>query len=526
VEHLELIIVGLLVAVVAAAVVARAIDVPYPILLVLGGLGLGFVPGVPEIDLAPDLVLLIFLPPLLYGAAFFTSLRDLRLNAWPIARLAIPLVLVTMCAVAVVAHEVIGLDWSVAFVLGAIVSPTDVVAPATTLRRLGAPRRLLTVIEGESLTNDWTALVLYRIAVAAAVSGSFSLWEAGLRFVANGLAGLAIGLAVGWIVREVRRRIDDPPTEITISLLTGYAAYLPAEELGVSGVIAAVTVGIYMGWHTPQLTTPTTRMQGAFVWELLQFLLNAILFLLIGLQVPSVLDEISGRSAAELAGWALLVSAVVIAVRLVWELVVPSAVRVTGRRRSQLARQTSLRERLVIGWSGMRGAVSLAAALAVPLETDAGAPFPDRDLILFLTFAVILATLVLQGLTLKPLVKRLDIEGDEVEEQEELKARLRAAEAALERLEELGDEDWVRDDTLDRTRRLYDYRRRRFSALVDGSDDGDFEERSADYQRLLRELLAAEREELLALRNEGEISDEVRRRVERDLDLEEARLGT
>jgi monovalent cation/hydrogen antiporter len=201
-------------------------------------------------------------------------------------------------------------------------------------------------------------------------------------------------------------------------------------------------------------------------------------------------------------------------------------VRVTGRRRSQLARQMSLRERFVIGWSGMRGAVSLAAALAVPLETDAGAPFPDRDLILFLTFAVILATLVLQGLTLKPLFRRLDIGGDEVEEEEELKARVRAAEAALERLEELADEDWVRDDTLDRTRRLYDYRRRRFSALVDGSDDGDFEERAADYQRLLRELLAAEREELLALRNEGEISDEVRRRVERDLDLEEARLGT
>jgi monovalent cation/hydrogen antiporter len=527
VEHLDLIIVGLLVAVVALAVVARALDVPYPILLVLGGLGLGFVPGVPEIDLPPDLVLLIFLPPLLYGAAFFTSLRDLRLNAWPIARLAIPLVLVTMTAVAVVAHVVVGLDWSVAFVLGAIVSPTDAVAPAATLRRLGAPRRLLTVIEGESLTNDWTALVLYRIAVAAVVSGSFSLWEAGLRFIGNGLGGLAVGLAVGWIVREVRRRVDDPPTEVTISLLTGYAAYLPAEEMGVSGVIAAVTVGIYMGWHTPQLTTPTTRMQGAFVWEVLQFLLNAILFLLIGLQLPSVLDEISGRSAAELAGWAALVSAVVIAVRLVWELVIPYAVRVTGRRQSQLARSPSARERLVIAWAGMRGGVSLAAALAVPLETDAGTPFPDRDLILFLTFAVILATLVVQGLTLKPLVRRLEIRGDDAEEQEELRARLRAAEAALDRLEELADEDWVRDDTLERTRNLYDYRRRRFAARTDGSDeDGAYEERSANYKRLLRELLAAERDELLALRNEGQISDDVRRRVERDLDLEESRLGT
>jgi CPA1 family monovalent cation:H+ antiporter len=204
---------------------------------------------------------------------------------------------------------------------------------------------------------------------------------------------------------------------------------------------------------------------------------------------------------------------------------VPSAVRVTGRRQSQLARETSLRERLVIGWSGMRGGVSLAAALAVPLETDAGAPFPDRDLILFLTFAVIFVTLVLQGLTLKPLVKALDIDDDGTDESEEVTARLRAAEAALDRLEELADEDWVRDDTLDRTRRLYDYRRRRFSARVDGSDEDGFEERSDAYKRLLREILAAEREELLALRNEGHISDEVRRRVERDLDLEESRLG-
>ena len=524
--HLDLIIFGLLAAVVALAVVGRVLDIPYPIPLVLGGVALGFVPGVPEIHLPPDLVLLIFLPPLLYGAAFFTSLRDLRLNAWPIARLAIPLVLATMAAVAAVAHFVVGLDWNVAFVLGAIVSPTDAVAPAATLRRLGTPRRVLTVIEGESLTNDWTALVLYRIAVAAVVSGTFSLWDAGLRFFVSGLGGLAVGLAVGWIVRELRRRVDDPPTEVTISLLTGYAAYLPAQELGASGVIAAVTVGIYMGWHTPQLTTPTTRMQGVFVWEILQFLLNAILFLLIGLQLPTVLDQLSGRSAAELAGWAALVSGVVIAVRLAWELAVPSAVRVTGRRQSQLARRISTRERLVIGWAGMRGGVSLAAALAVPFHTHGGAPFPDRDLVLFLTFTVILATLVVQGLTLKPLVRGLDICDDGADEREEVTARLRVAEAALERLEELADEDWVRDDTLDRTRNLYDYRRRRFTARADGSEeDGAFEERSTNYKRLLRELLAAERDELLSLRNEGQISDHVRRRVERDLDLEESRLG-
>jgi Na+/H+ antiporter len=526
VEHLDLIIFGLLLAVTALAVAARWLDVPYPILLVLGGLVLGFVPGLPDIHLQPDLVLLIFLPPLLYGAAFFTSLRDLRANARAIALLAIPLVIATMVAVAVVAHYAIGLEWSVAFVLGAVVSPTDAVAPATVLRDLGAPRRVLAIIEGENLTNDWTALVLYRIAVGAVVSGSFSLWDAGLRFVFNGVAGLAIGLAVGFVVRHVRRRIDDPPTELAISLLTAYAAYLPAEEIGVSGVIAAVTVGIYLGWYTPELTTPTTRLQITSVWELLTFLVNAVLFLLVGLQLPTVLDQISGRSAGELAAWAALVSGVVVAVRLLWEFTVPQAVRLVDRRVGQLARRLDWRQRLIIGWAGMRGSVALAAALAIPFRTDSGSPFPDRDLLLFLTFTVIVVTLVVQGLTLKPLVRWLDVADDGAEEHEETKARLRAAEAALARLEELADEDWVREDTFERTRNLFDYRRRRFGARFDGGDGGDYEERSTDYRRLLRELLGAERDELLALRNEGYISDDVRRRVERDLDLEESRLGT
>jgi CPA1 family monovalent cation:H+ antiporter len=525
VEHLELVIFALLLAVTALAAAARWLEVPYPILLVLGGLGLGFVPGMPDVQLDPDVVLLIFLPPLLYGAAFFTSLRDLRANARAISLLAIPLVAATMVAVAVLAHYVIGLEWSVAFVLGAVVSPTDAVAPAATLRELGAPRRVLAIIEGENLTNDWTALVLYRIAVGAVVSGSFSFWEAGLEFLLSGLAGVAIGLAVGLVIRELRRRIDDAPTELTISLLTGYAAYLPAEELGVSGIIAAVTVGVYMGWHTPELTTPSTRMQLFAVWELGTFLLNAVLFLLVGLQLQSVLDEISGRSAGELAGYAALVCAAVILVRLVWEFTVPQAVRLVDRRMGQLPRRLDWRQRLIIGWSGMRGSVALAAALAIPFTIEGGAPFPDRDLVLFLTFSVIVVTLVFQGLTLKPLVRWLDVDDDGGDEHEELKARLRAAEAALARLEELADEDWVREDTLERTRALFDYRRRRFSARFDGSDDGAYEERSAAYQRLLRELLGAERDELLALRNEGYISDEVRRRVERDLDLEESRLG-
>ena len=522
-EHIELVIFGLLVGVAMLAVLARVLGLPYPIPLVIGGSVIGFIPGVPSVELEPDLVLLIFLPPLLYGAAFFTSLRDLRRYARPIALLAIPLVGVTMVAVAVAAHEVIGLGWAESFVLGAIVSPTDAVAPAEIMRRIGAPRRMVAVVEGENLTNDWTALVLYRFAVAAVVTGSFSLVEATGKFVLTGVGGLAVGLAAGWLIREVRSRIDDPPTEITISILSGYAAYLPAEELGFSGVIAAVTVGVYMGWHTPELTTPVMRLQGVAVWEILTFLLNAVLFLLIGLQLPNVMDDITGYSTGQLIVWGLLVSAIVVVVRLLWGFTVTYLIRAIDRRAVQRERRASARERLVVGWAGMRGSVSLAAALALPLETDAGAPFPERELIILLAYVVILVTLVGQGLTLGPLIERLGVRDDGSEEREEIAARVRLAEAAIGRAEELTDEDWVRPDTLERMRGMYDYRRRRFSAREDG--DGDrYEERTGAYLRLMHELLDAQREELIGMRNRGEISDEVRRRVERELDLEESRL--
>jgi Na+/H+ antiporter len=523
-HHVELIVLGLLVATAALAVLSRVIGVPYPITLVLGGCVIGFVPGVPDVELEPDLVLLIFLPPLLYGAAFFTSLRDLRARARPIALLSIGLVFATMGAVAVVAHEVIGLGWGEAFVLGAVVSPTDAVAPAEIMRRLGAPRRLLTVVEGENLTNDWTALVLYSFAVTAVVSGTFSLGDAAFRFVINGVGGLLIGLAAGWLIREVRSRINDPPIEITISLVSGYAAYLPAEELGVSGVIAAVTVGIYMGWHTPQLTTPVMRLQGVAVWEVLTFLLNAVLFLLVGLQLPTIVDEISGFSAGELLGWGLLISAVVISVRLAWGFTVTYIIRALDRRAVQRERRAPARERLVVGWAGMRGAVALAAALAIPFNTDAGAPFPERDLLILLAFTVILVTLVGQGLTLGPLMRRLHIRDDGTEQDEEVHARARIAEAAIERLDEIAGEGWARDDTIERVRGMYDYRRRRFTARADG-DGSPYEERTDAYRRLMYELFDAQREQLIALRNEREISDEVRRRIERDLDLEETRLA-
>jgi monovalent cation/hydrogen antiporter len=523
VEHIELVVFGLLVAIAGLAVLARLLRVPYPITLVLGGSVIGFLPGVPEVELDPDIVLLIFLPPLLYGAAFFTSVRELRQNARAIALLAIPLVFVTMGAVAVVAHEVVGLGWGESFVLGAIVSPTDAVAPAEILRRVGAPRRLLAVVEGENLTNDWTALILYRVAIAAVVSGSFSLWKAGLEFIASGIGGLLVGLAVGWLIRQVRSRIDDPPTEITISLLSGYAGYLPAEQLGFSGVIAAVTTGIYMAWYTPQLTTPVMRLQGVAVWEILTFLLNALLFVLIGLQLPGILDGLSGRSAGELVLWGALVSLVVIGVRLAWMFTVPYLIRLVDRREVQRDRRSGAGPRLIVGWAGMRGSVSLAAALAIPLHTDAGAPFPERDLIIFLSFAVILVTLVGQGLTLRPLIDLVGLEEDGQESYEDTLARRRVAEAALARLDDLGEPDWISPDSVGRARNLFDYRERRFGALQDG-DGEDFEERANAWRRLMYELLEAQRQQLLELRNTGQISDDVRRRVERDLDLEESRL--
>ena len=286
-HDVEFVLVSLLVAVAVLASAARAVNIPYPIVLVLGGLVMGFIPGLPDIELEPELVLVLFLPPLLYSAAFFANLRELKQDLRAISLLAIGLVLATMCAVAAVAHSLIdGLPWAAAFALGAIVAPTDPVAATTVARRLAVPRRIVSVIEGESLINDGTALVAYRVAVAAAVGGSFSLVDAGLEFLGSAAGGVAIGLAVGWVIAWIRARIDDVLVEVTISLLSGYAAYLPAEALDASGVLAAVTCGIYLGWQAPRISTAQMRLQGYAVWDTLVFLLNALLFVLIGLQLP------------------------------------------------------------------------------------------------------------------------------------------------------------------------------------------------------------------------------------------------
>lgn len=521
----DLELLGVLFAITVLLVGAYRMAVPYPILLVVGGACIGYLPGAPDTVLEPELVLLIFLPPLLYSAAFFSSLRDLRDNVRPISLLAIGCVLFTMGGVALVAHTVIdGMSWEVALTLGAILSPTDAIAATAIASRVSAPRRFITIVEGESLVNDSTALIAYKFAVAAAVSGSFSAMSASGEFVLNSVAGVAIGLAVGAVIAWTRRAIDDAPTEITVSLVTPYFAYLPAEAAGVSAVLAAVTAGIYLGWRSPELITPATRIQAFAVWEILVFLLNAALFVLVGLELPHVIDGISGTyDGWRLAGYAASVGGAVILTRFAW--VFPSTYlpRLLLPRLRRRDPAPGWRYTTLVAWTGMRGGVSLAAALALPLTIDGGAPFPHRELVIFLTYGAILATLLLQGMTLQPLIRRLGLE-EELEVDLDSEARLKAAWAALGRLDELEDAEWTRAETIDRMRKAYEFRIRRFNARLDPDDDGDIETGSLAFQRLRREVLEAERAEIIRMRNRGVINDEVMRRIERDLDLEDARL--
>jgi monovalent cation/hydrogen antiporter len=525
VEGFEVVLAGVLVSVAVLNAVASRIGVPYPIVLVLGGLALGFVPGMPNVELDPDLVLLVFLPPLLYVAAFFSEQRALRGYARALSLTSVGLVLVTTVLVAVPGHLVLDLPWPMAFALGAIVSPTDPVAATAIMRRLGAPRSIVNLVEGESLVNDAAALIAYRVAVVAAVEGTFSLLDASLEFVLAAAGGVALGLAVGYVIGEIRRRLDDPPTEITLSLITGYAAFVPAEQLHVSGVLSVVTAGLYLGWRAPELASPPTRLQASAVWDVLTFLLNATLFVLIGLQLPVVLDALTGQPLSELLGYAALVSVTVIGARFAWVFTIPYIVRALDRRPRQRERRVGAAARVVIAWSGLRGAVSLATALALPLETDAGAQLPGRDLIVFVTFAVVLVTVVGQGLTLPVLIRRLGVPADgRDEEHEELVARLVASKAALTELEVMADEGWAGDEPLDRARQYYEQRKRRFAARAGKIEDDGYEDASEVRERVLRRLYRAERQAIVGLRNAGDISNEVMHRLERELDLEESYL--
>jgi CPA1 family monovalent cation:H+ antiporter len=526
----DLVLVGVLVAVAAFLIAAYRSGIPYPILLVVGGAGLGFLPGSPDTVLDPRLVLVVFLPPLLYSAAFFSSLRDLRDNVRPISILAIGLVTATTIVVGVVAHELIdGLNWAAAFTLGAVLSPTDPVAATAIAGRVGAPRRFVSIVEGESLVNDATALIAYRFAIAATLSGTFSLSDAIGTFVVSAIGGVAIGLAIGVVITEIRRRIDDAQTEITISLLTPYFAYLPAEAAGVSAVLAAVTAGIYLGWNSPALITPMTRIQAFSFWEILIFVLNATLFILVGLELPHVMHAArESYGDGTLALYGVVIALTVVLIRFLW--IYPTAYlpRTLSRRVRESAPPPDVGQTVLVAFTGMRGAVSLAAALAIPLHTDSGALFPGRDLIVFLVYVTVVFTVVIQGLTLGPLIRWLSVPDEEEDiAAREAKARIRSARAAIEHIDALladEEEDWVREESAERMRRLYEYRMRRFGARFDDDDDGDIEAGSQAYQRLRAEVLGAERAEIIRLRNTGTINDEIMRRLERDLDLEHARL--
>ncbi len=519
------IVLGLLVAVGVLVTIARRIQVPYPILLVVGGLLLGLIPGLPHIELAPEIVLLLFLPPLLYWESLNTSFRDFRANLRSILLLAIGLVLATTGVVAVIAHFAMNLSWPTAFVLGAIVSPTDTVAAAAIAQRLSLPRRIVTVLEGESLVNDATALVLYATGVAIVSGGTFALGTTLLQFVWASVGGVVLGLFMGWLITLLRRRLHDPPVENTLSLLSGFAAYLPAQFLGASGVLAVVSMGFFLARQGPRIVSAQTRVQSEQVWQIVVFLLNGLIFILIGLQLNVVLRVLTKQTLLNLILDAVLVSIAVILVRLLW--VYPGAYlpRLFSRRirqRELLAPVTSV---AILGWTGMRGGVSLAAALALPLTTNTHALFPDRDLIIFLTFSVILATLVVQGLSLPALIRRFNLRDGGEAEHEEAKARLKATRAALARLNELAAEEWVPPDIVEDLRTHFAEKDRRFTARFHGTEDGEQQStRIESYQRLKRELILTERGTIIELRNKGVINDEVMRRVQHDLDLEELRL--
>ena len=525
-NDLQILLAALFVSAAGLNAIANWLKVPYPIPLVIGGLLLGLVPGIPNIRLNPDLVLLVFLPPLLYQAAFFADLRTLRDDARVIVLNAVGLTLFTAAVVGVIAHEVMHMSWAVAFALGAIVSPTDPAAATAIMRRVGAPRRMVNILEGESLVNDAAALLAYKVAVAAAIGQGVSASHTVLEFFGDAAGGAAIGFGIGWGIAEIRKRVNDVNTELAISLFSAYGAFIPADQLGLSGVLAVVACGLVLGFRAPEIASPESRMQGFAMWSILVFLLNATLFILIGLQLPTIVDGLAGRTAGQVVGYSAIVCFAVVALRYVWNFTMTAVIRTLDRRPSQLARRVSWRIRVVGGWSGMRGAVSLAAALALPLETHSGAPFPDRDLIQFITFSVILATLVGEGLTLPWLIRKLGVvEDGSEEEHEELKARLTIAKAALDRVDELEGEEWTRDGTIERVRNLYRYRKRRFAARAGKIEDADgIEEGSIAYQRMMHEIYAVQRAELVRLRNQREISADVMRRVERELDLEESRL--
>ena len=537
------IIIGLLLAVVALAWAAARLQISYPIFLVLGGLAVGFVPGLPRVTLDHEIVFIVFLPPILYYAALLTSWRDFKANLRPISLLAIGLVLFTTCLTAVVAHWLIGgMGWATAFVLGAIISPPDAVAATAVTQRLRVPKRIVTILEGESLVNDASALIIYRVATRIVVGTAF--FSGGVSFFGGTFAqflvaaagGVAIGFVAGLVMAWIRPRIHEPSVETSIALLTPYVAYLPAEWLGVSSVLAVVTCGLYLSRRLNRITSARVRLRAFAAWDSLIFLLNGLIFILIGLQLPAVVEGLGGVSVARAAWYAAVISAVAIVVRMVWVFPATYLPRLLSKTLRERDPAPPWQAVSVIAWTGMRGIVSLAAALALPVVTGSGAPFPHRELIIFITFGVILVTLVFQGLTLPWVIRRLRLgELDDGEaDGEEVTARYLGALAAVERLDNLKAGSAQANDRLARLRATYDERVAYYSRQLapDGGADGNGG--AADPlalacetgEQIAREALDAERRMVIRLRDQGVIGDEVLRRIQEEFDHEESRLAT
>jgi Na+/H+ antiporter len=507
---------SILVLLLAAALLVRLADlgkIPAPIVLVVGGLAIALIPGLPEVELDPDAIFLVFLPPLVFSAGWRTSPLELRALMKPLAGLSVGLVFLTAAVVAVVAHALVpGLSWAEAAVLGAVLSPTDAVSATSIFRRLGAPERVRLLVEGESMINDGTALVLYRIALGVALGGAFSLGDATLDFIGVSAGGIAVGLVVGIVTDFVIRSQADVSLSIFVSVLAAYGAYVGAEQLHVSGILAAVVAGLYGGYQAPRSQDADTRLTAIAFWNVLIFGLETTLFVLLGLQLPGVVDTLNQTSSgvSELIWPVVAIAIASIAVRLAFVFALGEAF---GATRGQ---------RFAVGWSGMRGAVSLAAALAVPLSVD------GRPQIIFLTFALILVTLVVQGLSLPFIVRALGLEEPRRWSDEEAVARMEAAQSALDRLDQIEAEERASESQLKRLRDLYRGRFRMCQAVLGGEDPETAarEQRIVDYGELRRELIGIEREELLALRGVGRLRNSTMRQIERDLDLEEARIRT
>ena len=525
VEDLERVLILLLVCVVGFGAIANRLKIPYPILLVIGGLALSLIPGIPKFYLEPDVIFLGVLPPLLFAAAFTTSWRDFRYNLVSIGLLAFGLVAFTVLGVALVSEWILpGFDWRLGLVLGAVVSTTDAIAATSIARRVGLPQRIIDVLEGESLINDASGLLALEFTLALVVTGQTpSLAQGAARLLYLVVGGVATGLALGKLVDWLERHIDHAPIEITISLVTPYTAYLAAESIHSSGVLAAVACGLFLGRRSATYFSSVVRIEAWAFWNTLTFILNGIVFILIGLQLPFILGRIHGLSLGDLVLRGALFSAVVILLRLLW--VLPGAHASYVIRRKLLGQHEETppaKDIFIVGWTGMRGVVALAAAISLPTTTSNGMPFPQRDVILFLTFCVIFVTLVLQGLTLPALIRRLGVAVHSPARCEELEARKIMIEAALSTLDQSPDRQdpevkMIYDD-------LADHYRQRLPAFTDAQDDGGIRsQKSETFEHVAKRLRDEERAAAVRLRDQDRISDEVLRGLLRELDLLDAR---